>query len=152
MHSYRIDPVAQLELEEAGNAYIRYFAGLGEIERGEELADAFFDAYIDKIHQLEQMPFMHPLCNVYPFDGGSPLGYRSFRLGWFTVFYTVETATLTVWHVRSSKSDFTTIQDALTVPLTSTGNWAFDRAALYLSLWLYTQTSSSWREWTPSLE
>ena len=42
MYGYLIDPVAQLELEEAGNIYIRYFAGLGDIRRGEELADAFF--------------------------------------------------------------------------------------------------------------
>ncbi len=109
MHSYRIDPVAQLELEEAGNVYIRYFAGLGDIERGEELAEAFFDSYIDKIQQLKRMPFMHPLCNVYPFDDANERGYRSFRLGWFTVFYTVEDCAFTVWHVRSSKSDFTTL-------------------------------------------
>ncbi len=49
MYSYRIDQVAQLELEEAGNVYIRYFASLGDIERGEALADAFFESYLDKI-------------------------------------------------------------------------------------------------------
>ena len=109
MYKYRIDPIAQIELEEAGNTYIRYFAGLGDIHRGEILAEAFFEGYIDKIQQLKQMPFMHPLCNVYPFNDSNPSGYRSFRIGWFTVFYTVEDAWLTVWHVRSSKSDFTSI-------------------------------------------
>lgn len=109
MYGYLIDPVAQLELEEAGNIYIRYFAGLGDIRRGEELADAFFDSYIDKIQQLKQMPYMHALCNVYPFDESNGHGYRSFRLGWFTVFYTVENSSFTVWHVRSSKSDFTSL-------------------------------------------
>lgn len=109
MYGYLIDPVAQLELEEAGNIYIRYFAGLGDIRRGEELADAFFDSYIDKIQQLKQMPYMHALCNVYPFDESNGHGYRSFRLGWFTVFYTVENSSFTVWHVRRSKSDFTSL-------------------------------------------
>ena len=110
MYSYRIDPIAQLELEEAGNVYIRYFAGLGDIERGEELADALFESYLDKVEQLKQMPFMHALCNVYPFDENNEHGYRSFRLGWFTVFYTVEASSFTVWHVRSSKSDFTLLK------------------------------------------
>ncbi len=53
---------------------------------------------------------MHALCNVYPFDESNEHGYRSFRLGWFTVFYTVEVSSFTVWHVRSSKSDFTTLK------------------------------------------
>ena len=109
MLSYRIDPIAQIELEEAGNAYIRYFASLGQIDRGEELATAFFDSYIDKIQQLKKMPYMHPLCNVYPFDASNEHGYRSFYLGWFTVFYTVGDSDLVVWHVRSSKSDFSTM-------------------------------------------
>ena len=110
MYRYTIDPVAQLELEEAGNVYIAYFTGLGEPERGGELSEAFAFDYIQKIQQLKKTPFMYPLCTVYPFDGSDPHGYRSFRVGWFTVFYTVADDSFTVWHIRSSKSDFTAIE------------------------------------------
>lgn len=109
MLRYLIDPAAQLELEDAAEAYIKYFTDLGESERGDNLAMAFVYDYLDIIEQLKSMPYMYPLCSVYPFDGSDPSGYRSFRVGWFTVFYTVSDDSIVVWHVRSSKSDFTAI-------------------------------------------
>ena len=38
--------------------------------------------------------------------------YRSFRVGWFTVFYTIDDPhkTFTVWHTRSSRSDFVNVR------------------------------------------
>lgn len=110
VHNYLIDPAAQLELEEAGEIYISYFTELGEPSRGLELSEAFVYDYIDKIQQLKKTPFMYPLCSVYPFDADNPNGYRSFRVGWFTVFYTVENGSVIVWHIRSSKSDFSVIR------------------------------------------
>lgn len=110
MHEYFIDPVAQIELEEAGNAYLAYFTAQGNARRGAELAEAFAYDYRRKIDQLKKTPCMYPFCSVYPFSHGNENGYRSFRIGWFTVFYTVYEDSFVVWHVRSSKSDFSALE------------------------------------------
>ena len=110
MHEYLIDPVAQIELEEAGNAYLAYFTAQGNTRRGAELSKAFAYDYRRKIKQLKKTPYMYPLCSVYPFSCANEAGYRSFRVGWFTVFYTVHDDSFVVWHVRSSKSDFSSME------------------------------------------
>lgn len=108
VYSYRIDEVANLELIEAGDLYVSYFARLGEYEKGLIWSDRFYEAYLKEIDRLKVNPLVHPQCSVYPFDC-IDTGYRSFTVGWFTVFYTVEETTFTVWHIRSSKSDFTSV-------------------------------------------
>ena len=56
MYRYRIDPIAQIELEEAGNTYIRYFAGLGDIHRGEVLAEAFLKVISTRFSNSSKCP------------------------------------------------------------------------------------------------
>ncbi len=109
MYSYRIDAIANIELADAGSAYLGYFARIGEPDKGEIWCDRFYDAYLGEIGRLEANPFIHPVCVVYPFDELDTT-YRSFTVGWFTVFYTIEETTFTVWHVRSSKSDFSSVR------------------------------------------
>ena len=109
MFKYRIDDLAVLELQEADRAYVSYFARLGERSKGEAWARRFFRDYFERINLLKSNPFFYGKCRVYPFDEVET-EYRSFTVGWFTVFYTVETDTFTVWHVRPSRSDFTTIR------------------------------------------
>lgn len=109
MYKYRIDAVAALELRDAGDLYESYFAELGDYEKGVEWADYFYREYSSVIERLKSNPFFYPVCNVYPFDI-IDTSYRSFTCGWFTVFYTVELDSFTVWHIRSSKSDFCTLR------------------------------------------
>lgn len=109
MFSYCIDNIANIELIEAGNAYLSYFCRIGEPEKGDAWCDRFYEAYLREIERLEANPFIRPVCTVYPFDELDTT-YRSFAVGWFTVFYTVEDSSFTVWHVRSSKSDFSSVR------------------------------------------
>ena len=109
MYEYRIDDIAALELQEADHIYVSYFAKLGEYEKGEAWAARFFDDYFEHIDALKRNPFLYSECSLYPF-GGTDVGYRSFRVGRFIVFYTVEETSFTVWHVRSSRSDFSTLR------------------------------------------
>ena len=106
MYEYRIDDLAVLELQEADRIYTTYFARLGEREKGEAWAARFFVDYFETIERLKKNPFFYGKCRVYPFNQGAT-EYRSFVVGWFTVFYTVEAESFTVWHVRPSRSDFT---------------------------------------------
>ena len=106
MYEYRIDELAVLELQEADRMYTAYFARLGDRAKGEAWAARFFQDYFEKVNQLKENPFFYGKCDVYPFTRGET-EYRSFTVGWFTVFYTVEAETFTVWHVRPSRSDFT---------------------------------------------
>ncbi len=106
MYRYRIDVLAQRELEQVGDVYEGYFVDLGDYEKGVAWADRFYSEYARSIERLKNNPFIYPRCTLYPFDL-IDTEYRSFRCGWFTVFYTVEEKTFTVWHIRSSRSDFT---------------------------------------------
>lgn len=108
MFSYRIDPLAELELEQAGQAYELYFDELGDYEKGVLWADRFYADYARAIALLKDNPLFYPVCTVYPFNE-IKTAYRSFRCGWFTVFYTVENDSFTVWHIRASRSDFSQI-------------------------------------------
>ncbi|MBQ9004555.1 MAG: type II toxin-antitoxin system RelE/ParE family toxin [Eggerthellaceae bacterium] len=109
MHRYLIDDIAQAELDSAGGVYISYFARLGDPAKGRAWANRFYRTYRERIEELKENPTRHGRCRVYPFDA-LDTEYRSFTCGWFTVFYTVEPDSFTVWHVRSSRSDFTTIR------------------------------------------
>lgn len=46
MYSYRIDNIANIELIEAGNAYLSYFCRIGEPEKGDAWCDRFYEAYL----------------------------------------------------------------------------------------------------------
>lgn len=109
MYDYRIDELAVLDLQEADRIYTTYFARLGDRAKGEEWATQFFSDYHGKIERLKDNPFFYGKCGVYPFNRGDT-EYRSFVVGWFTVFYTVEATSFTVWHVRPSRSDFSQIE------------------------------------------
>lgn len=108
MYSYYIDELAALELREAELVYLSYFAHLGQAAKGEVWARRFYREYRAIIDELKHNPFRYPICTVYPFDC-IDTEYRRFVVGWFTVFYTVESDRFIVWHVRSSKSDFTSL-------------------------------------------
>ena len=108
MYSYLIDPLAELELEQAGRTYEFYFDELGDYEKGIAWADRFYADYAETIARLKDNPFFYARCTVFPFDQVDT-AYRSFRCGWFTVFYTVESHSFTVWHIRASRSDFSEI-------------------------------------------
>ena len=108
MYRYRIDPLAKIELEQAGLAYESFFDDLGDYEKGVAWADRFYLDYAKAIDTISLNPYFYPVCTVYPFNELSSR-YRSFRCGWFTVFYTVEEQSFTVWHIRSSRSDFTAL-------------------------------------------
>lgn len=107
MYSYLIDDIAQAELDAVGGVYISYFASLGDPAKGRAWANRFYHEYRSAITQLKKEPYGHPICTLYPFNI-VPTEYRSFTVGWFTVFYTVESEarSFTVWHIRSSRSDF----------------------------------------------
>lgn len=107
-YRYRIDDIANLELRNVETVYLTYFARIGNMAKGVEWAASFYADYRAQIEELKSNPYRYPACDVYPFDC-IETKYRSFRVGWFTIFYTVEEDTFTVWHVRSSKSNFTTI-------------------------------------------
>lgn len=109
MFNYVLDPLAALELEEVAYVYESYFAKIGDLRKGVDWADAFYDLYGKEIEEIKANPFKHGVCTEFPFDSVDT-DYRSFVVGWFTVFYTVEESTFTVWHVRSSKSDFNAIR------------------------------------------
>lgn len=109
MYKYLIDDIAQAELDSVGGVYISYFARLGDSAKGRAWANRFYREYRERITTLKSDPFRYGRCLVYPFDRVETQ-YRSFTVGWFTVFYTVEADTFTVWHIRSSRSDFTTLR------------------------------------------
>ena len=111
-YSYRIDDLAQAELDAVGGLYISYFAKLGDPAKGRAWANRFYAEYRQRINGLKANPHRYPKCTVYPF-GLVDTEYRSFVVGWFTVFYTVEErdGTFTVWHIRSSRSDFTKMRN-----------------------------------------
>lgn len=109
MYNYVIDQLAETELAQAGEAYENYFFLYGEYEKGVAWADKFYADYAETIERLKSNPFFYAKCDIYPFDI-LETEYRSFRCGWFTVFYTVQKDTFTVWHVRSSQSDFSVIR------------------------------------------
>ena len=108
-YKYLIDDIAQAELDSVGGVYISYFARLGDSAKGRRWANRFYRAYRDRINLLKEDPHQFGICRVYPFNVVDT-EYRSFVVGWFTVFYTVAADSFTVWHVRSSRSDFTTIR------------------------------------------
>lgn len=108
MYEYLIDDVANLELRDVETVYLTYFARLGDAARGAEWAARFYSDYRERIEEVKENPFRHPVCTVYPFDCVDT-EYRSFTVGWFTVFYTVGDGKFAVWHVRSSKSDFSSM-------------------------------------------
>lgn len=109
MFEYLIDPEAVGDLIAAERAYLEYFSRFGEYEKGVLWATRFFEDYRREVDVLKRDPFKHSLCRVFPFDcGDAP--YRSFVVGWFTAFYTVEESSFTVWAVKSSKSDFSRIR------------------------------------------
>lgn len=110
-YSYFIDDIAQAELAEAGATYVSYFSELGDSAKGKAWANRFYGEYRRRIEELKLNPYRFPVCTVYPFDVVDT-EYRSFAVGWFTVFYTVDerNASLIVWHIRSSRSDFSGIR------------------------------------------
>ncbi len=108
MYEYRITESATADLLMAEHAYLDYFLRLGDCGKGVAWAQDFFDSYRREIERMKVDPFRHPYCRVFPFDS-LDTGYRSFIVGWFTVFYTVEEESFTVWAVKSSKSDFRNI-------------------------------------------
>ena len=99
--------MAQAELDSVGGTYVSWFAPLGNPAKGRAWANRFYGEYRGRIEGPRSNPWRFPACTVYPFDAVDT-EYRSFVVGWFTVFYTVEgeAGTFTVWHVRSSRSDF----------------------------------------------
>ena len=109
MYEYLIDDVAQAELDSVGGVYISYFARFGDPAKGRAWANRFYKAYRDHIEELKADPLRYGKCRVYPFNA-IETEYHSFTVGWFTVFYTIEDESFTVWHVRSSRSDFTTVR------------------------------------------
>lgn len=109
MYKYIIDAIAEVELQEAGSAYELYFANIGDYEKGVAWADRFYAEYKEKIETLKENPFLYSPCCVYPFVL-IETEYRSFPCGWYTIFYTVDDSSFTVWHIRSSRSDFTSIR------------------------------------------
>ena len=113
MYRYRIDDLAQAELDAVGGVYISYFASLGNPAKGRAWANRFYREYRRRIDALKGQPRRFPICTVYPFNVVEAR-YRSFVVGWFTIFYTVEDdeCAFTVWHIRSSRSDFSTLRRA----------------------------------------
>lgn len=109
MFEYLIDPEAVGDLIAAERAYLEYFSRFGEYEKGVLWEERFFVEYRREIEILKCDPCHHPPCRVFPFDCCDTM-YRSFVVGWFTVFYTVEESSFTVWAVKSSKSDFSRIR------------------------------------------
>lgn len=108
MYNYLIDDQAVTDLIEAEFSYRIYFAHLGEYSKGEQWARRFMDEYRRHIELLKENPFIHGICTLYPFDCVETK-YRRFTVGWHTAFYTVDDASFTVWAVRSSKSDFSSL-------------------------------------------
>ncbi|WP_165173287.1 type II toxin-antitoxin system RelE/ParE family toxin [Adlercreutzia sp. ZJ242] len=108
MFSYKIDDVALLELRDVERVYVTYFARFGEYAKGERWAQRFYEDYRQSIEEIKRDPYIHGICRVHPFDCVDTT-YRCFTVGWFTIFYTVEGSSVIVWHVRSSKSDFSTL-------------------------------------------
>lgn len=109
MFEYLIDSGAVGDLIAAERAYLEYFSRFGEYEKGVRWAECFFKEYKHEIELLKCDPYRYPPCRIFPFDCGST-AYRSFVVGWFTVFYTVEESSFTVWAVKSSKSDFSRVR------------------------------------------
>lgn len=105
MYQYFIDEAAAAELLDAQHVYRSYFARFGQIEKGERWARRFLSDYTHVIESLKNNPFLYSACRVFPFNLAEST-YRTFCVGWFTVFYTVEDKSFTVWHIRSSRSDF----------------------------------------------
>lgn len=110
MYEYVIEDIANLELRDVEMVYLTYFARLGDAAKGAEWAERFYREYREKINDLKKDPFRYPICTVYPFNC-IDAEYRSFTVGWFTIFYTIEAKRFIVWHVRSSKSDFSSMAD-----------------------------------------
>jgi plasmid stabilization system protein ParE len=79
-----------------------------------ELADKHIEEFINdldrKLDILEKHPETYPIRRDYAF-GRSGVAIRSFTSHWFTVFYTYdnETDEVSIWFIRSSKSDFSNI-------------------------------------------
>ena len=109
MFEYFVDPEAVGDLMAAERAYLEYFSRFGEYEKGVRWAERFFEDYRQEIENLKRDPCKHPVCCVFPFDC-CDTAYRSFVVGWFTVFYTVEEASFVVWAVKGSKSDFSRVR------------------------------------------
>ena len=111
MYRYFIDEAAQAELDSVGGAYIAYFTTLGDPAKGRLWANRFYRDYRAAVEALEANPYRHRVCDLYPFDA-IETEYRSFRVGWFTIFYSVDEdkKAFAVWHVRSSQSDFTKLR------------------------------------------
>jgi hypothetical protein len=105
MYKYFIDDVALNELNSVENVYINYFAKFGDPSKGKQWADDFYAQYRQIIETLKINPYKYHICNIFPFDQ-IPTQYRYFTVGWFTVFYTVEPDCFIVWHVMSSRADF----------------------------------------------
>lgn len=108
-YDYLIDDIAQIELNSVASVYEAYFAKFGELQKGIEWADSFYETYEAKIEELKTCPTKYHVCTLYPFNL-IETDYRTFTVGWFTVFYTVEKNTFTIWHIRSSSSDFTQLR------------------------------------------
>ena len=108
MYKYLIDDIALIELRDVENTYISYFAKMGDLEKGIMWSSRFYEDYKKSIDEIKENPYKYSKCCIYPFNC-IETQYRYFTVGWFTIFYTVEDDSFTIWHIRSSKSDFSTL-------------------------------------------
>jgi hypothetical protein len=75
-------------------------------KKGKVWVREFNSKYQKALTSLRQNPLRHPIYFREPF-GDSDIEYRYFEVGWFTVFYSFDGSTVTVWYIKNSKSDFT---------------------------------------------
>jgi plasmid stabilization system protein ParE len=87
-----------------------YFQRIDSPELSDKHIEEFVNDLEKKLDLLEKSPETFPVRRDHAFSS-SDVPIRSFTSYWFTVFYTYdkEEDAVSVWFIRSSKSDFSNI-------------------------------------------
>ena len=110
MAEIRYNETAILDLAIAQDFIREYFEGVQSPELAKNHITTFFEELARKLDLLEGNPELYPIRReLYYSETKKPV--RSFTCHWFIVFYvyTKEDDTVTIWFIRSSKSDYSNV-------------------------------------------
>jgi plasmid stabilization system protein ParE len=96
---------ANIDKINAKNIITKYFMQWNNPNKTTEQINVFNKELRIQVTNLKRNPKMYPVRYEVVFDG-NVIPIRYFNVHWFTVFYSYDDSLVTIWFIRSSKSDF----------------------------------------------
>jgi hypothetical protein len=105
MIEVRYTDIAKYDLVDVKSIITKYFMQWNDSVKASKQLDMFEKELIIQETNIGENPKMYPVRYEVVFDGNI-IPVRYFSVHWFTVFYSFSDQLVTIWFIRSSKSDF----------------------------------------------